>query len=93
MLYHALRSLATLKAYQAEYDMLQALLGQSFYRRGSRAKWYERRAIIEMTYLSKTDGEKRGQEVLWRAMNGVKEALLDEDTGIGMTLYALEGCS
>ena len=93
MLSHALRSLATLKAYQAEYEILQALLGQSFYRRGSRAKWYERRAIIEMMYLSKTDGEKRDQDILWRAMNGVKEALLDEDTGIGMTLYTLKGCS
>lgn len=69
---------------------MQALLGQSFYRRGSRAKWYERRAIIEMTYLSKADGEKRDQEILQRAMNGVKEALLDEDTGIGMILYALK---
>ncbi|KAF8726453.1 hypothetical protein AX14_007863 [Amanita brunnescens Koide BX004] len=82
MLHHALRSLATLKAYQAEHEILQALLGQDSYRRGSRARWYERRAILEMTQLSKADGGKRDQDVLWQAMNGVKEALLDEDTGI-----------
>lgn len=91
MLHHALRSLATLKAYQAEHEILQALLGQDSYRRGSRARWYERRAILEMTQLSKADGGKRDQDVLWQAMNGVKEALLDEDTGIGMTWYALRG--
>lgn len=87
MLHHALRSLATLKAYQAEYEILQALLGQKLYRRGSRAKWYERRAIIEMMYLSKVDGGKRDQHILRQAMDGVKEALLDEDTRIGTSIH------
>lgn len=86
MLHHASRSLATLKEYDAEYEILQALLGQRLYRRGSRAKWYERRAIIQMTYLCKPDGKKRDQNVLWQALDGVNEALLDEDTGIGVVL-------
>ncbi|KAK2466657.1 hypothetical protein APHAL10511_000915 [Amanita phalloides] len=82
MLHHALRALATLKEYQSEYDILQDLLGQTFYRRGSRAKWYERRAIIQTMYLCKVDGRQRDEDVLRQAMDGVKEALVDEDTGI-----------
>ncbi|KAF8630450.1 hypothetical protein AX17_005427 [Amanita inopinata Kibby_2008] len=82
MLHHALRSLATLKEYEEEHRMLQALLDQRFYLRGSRARWYERRAIIQMTYLCKREGRKRDHEVLRQAMEGVKEALMDEDTGI-----------
>ncbi|KAM6500213.1 VRR-NUC domain containing protein [Amanita muscaria] len=82
MLHHASRCFATFKEYQAEYDLIQDLLGQRFYRRGSRAKWYERRAILQMMYLSKTEGRKRDQDVLRQALVGVKEALADEDTGI-----------
>ncbi|PFH51675.1 hypothetical protein AMATHDRAFT_58424 [Amanita thiersii Skay4041] len=82
MLHHSVRSLATLKEYEAEYEILQALLGQRHYRRGSRARWYERRALIQMTYLCRTDEKKRDPEVLRQAMDGVKDALLDEDTGI-----------
>ncbi|RDB22242.1 Fanconi-associated nuclease 1 [Hypsizygus marmoreus] len=77
----AMRALATLKCYKEEAIVLQALLTQRHWRRGKRAKWYERLAIIQMQYLGKED-DGVVEDVLRQAMEGVLEALKDEDTGL-----------
>ncbi|KAG5653529.1 hypothetical protein H0H81_012470 [Sphagnurus paluster] len=80
-----MRALATLKLYQEELNVVEALLGQTFWRRGKRAKWYERRAILQTRYLcfEEHSGEKRTNiDVLHQAMAGLRQALEDEDTGI-----------
>jgi Fanconi-associated nuclease 1 len=76
-------ALRTLKDYQSEADVLEALLGQRYWRRRKRASWYERRAILQTKYLCWVDDVK-DDGVLFQAMEGVKEALKDEDTGLGM---------
>ncbi|KAF8077614.1 VRR-NUC domain-containing protein [Lyophyllum atratum] len=80
-----MRALATLQLHEEEAAVLEALLDQRFWRRGKRAKWYERRAILQMTYLCKYEDEevtKTDMTVLRRAVEGVHEALKDEDTGL-----------
>ncbi|KAG5644053.1 hypothetical protein DXG03_009205 [Asterophora parasitica] len=81
----AMRALATLKLYKQEAEALDALLDQPFWRRGKRAKWYERRGLIQMTYLCREEYLETGKtkaDVLYHAMEGVRQALEDEDTGI-----------
>jgi Fanconi-associated nuclease 1 len=75
-------ALRTLKDYKGEYEALEALLRQRYWRRRKRGTWYERRAILQTRYLCVVDGVK-DERVLFQAMDGVREALKDEDTGIG----------
>ncbi|KIY72043.1 hypothetical protein CYLTODRAFT_389217 [Cylindrobasidium torrendii FP15055 ss-10] len=76
-------ALGHLKEYQAEVDILNELLGQRHWRRGRRGRWYERRALVTITYLSKVEGKKRkNNTVLRRARAELVQALEDEDTHI-----------
>lgn len=79
----AQEALRTLKDYQGEVELLEALLGQKYWRRRKRGSWYERRAILQTRHLCWIDKVK-DDDVLFRAMEGVREALKDEDTGLGM---------
>jgi Fanconi-associated nuclease 1 len=67
----------TLKEYDRELDVLEALLSQRRWRRGRRGKWYERRALILMRYCDKTP------EILRRAVRGLLDSLNDQDTHLG----------
>ncbi|TFK36369.1 VRR-NUC domain-containing protein [Crucibulum laeve] len=74
----------SLKEYQAEFDTIQALLSQRFWRRGKRGKWYKRRALIQTDYLSKDPNvpKVKDRNILVQAYDGLLEALNDEDTGL-----------
>ncbi|KAK0482662.1 VRR-NUC domain-containing protein [Armillaria novae-zelandiae] len=75
------RALGQLKEYEAEVETLDELLGQRFWRRGKRGSWYDRRALVEITYLSKVEGKKsKSRPKLKIAMEHLKDALRDEDT-------------
>jgi Fanconi-associated nuclease 1 len=60
---------------------LEALLAQKRWRRGRRGRWYDRRALILTTHFPKDD-----LDIAKRAMQGVVEALLDNDTHISRCL-------
>ncbi|KAI0273485.1 hypothetical protein BC834DRAFT_210888 [Gloeopeniophorella convolvens] len=64
----------TLKEYDRELDVLEALLKQRRWRRGRRGKWYDRRALVLTRYGDKSI------ETLRHAMLGLIEALNDKDT-------------
>lgn len=72
----------TLKDHAREAQVLDALLGQRYWRRRKRGAWYDRRALLQTKYLCWVDGMKH-EDVLYEAMAGVYEALNDEDTGLG----------
>jgi hypothetical protein len=72
-----------LKEYEYQAEVINALLGQRLWRRGKRARWHERRAVLLTRYLCFDEEGKKKQHVLREAMRGVVEALRDEDTGIG----------
>ncbi|PBK93269.1 hypothetical protein ARMGADRAFT_966786 [Armillaria gallica] len=75
------RALGQLKEYEVEVETLDELLGQRFWRRGKRGSWYDRRALVEITYLSKVEGKKsKSRPKLKIAMEHLKDALRDEDT-------------
>jgi len=76
-------ALRTLKDFKAEAEVLEALLGQRHWRRRKRGTWYERRAILQTRHLCSVDGVK-DLRVLSQAMEGVREALKDGDTGLGI---------
>jgi fanconi-associated nuclease 1 len=76
-------ALRTLKDYQGEADVLEALLGQRHWRRRKRGTWYERRAILQTRHLCRVDDVK-DDSMLFEALAGVEEALKDEDTGLGI---------
>jgi hypothetical protein len=67
----------TLREYDRELEVLEALLTQRHWRRGRRGKWYERRALVLTRY-----GD-RSPETLMRAMRGLIDSLNDQDTHLG----------
>ncbi|KAI0306703.1 hypothetical protein B0F90DRAFT_1814554 [Multifurca ochricompacta] len=83
-------ALGTLKEYDRELEVLEALLNQRRWRRGRRGKWYERRALVLTRYGDKSP------ETLRRAMRGLIDSLHDRDThlvyrpGLSRRLTALE---
>ncbi|CAK5281849.1 unnamed protein product [Mycena citricolor] len=77
-----LEALATLKEFGVEKDMLDLLLSQTFWRRGSRGRWYDRRALVQMTYLHKNFDKTLNLDVLREARQGVILGLADKDTAI-----------
>ncbi|KAG6887392.1 hypothetical protein C0992_012438 [Termitomyces sp. T32_za158] len=80
---HAMQALAALKLYAEENTVVEALLQQPFWRQGRRARWYERRALLHTNYLCRDpdpEEKKKDLNVLHRAMEGIKEALNDEET-------------
>lgn len=83
MVYKATKALGPLKEYNLELQMIEELLSQRFWNRGRRGKLYERRAILlgHLTSKAVTAAEKK--DLLYRLAEGLKEALMDADTGIG----------
>ncbi|KAJ7018357.1 VRR-NUC domain-containing protein [Mycena alexandri] len=73
-------ALATLKEFACEKVLLDMLLGQRFWRLGSRGGWYERRALIQMTHLFKNSDGIKDMNVIRDARAGLQEALADDDT-------------
>ncbi|KDR73715.1 hypothetical protein GALMADRAFT_251523 [Galerina marginata CBS 339.88] len=82
MVHKASRALGTLKEYRAELKVLETLLAQRFWRRGKRAAWYERRAVVLGHLTSQAHSADEKRSLLLQNMEGIKEALLDDDTGI-----------
>lgn len=76
----ATRSFGPLGEYEDELMILNSLLSQKYWRRGKRAEWYVRRAIIQDHLRCRDKAQKVGLE---ESLRGLKEALLDKDTGIG----------
>jgi len=85
MVYKATKALGPLKSYDLELKVLQALLSQKIWMRGKRARWYERRAIVQGHLTRQVEGQDTKHSLLWQTMEGVKEALRDDDTGIGVS--------
>jgi Fanconi-associated nuclease 1 len=79
MIQKCAHALGVLKEYTRELQILDELLAQRFWRRGRRGKWYERRALILMVHCETRKEEQTSR----RAMEGVAEGLLDEDTHMG----------
>lgn len=75
-------ALGILKEYEEEEKVLDALLAQKRWRRGRRGGWYERRALILTYHYDKDD-----EVIARRAMEGIKEALLDDDTHTGSYFF------
>ncbi|KAI0784419.1 VRR-NUC domain-containing protein [Abortiporus biennis] len=69
-------ALGILKEYDEELRVLDALLCQKRWRRGRRGKWHERKALILMTHMGKSE------EISRKALEAVIEALKDDDTHI-----------
>ncbi|KAF9561143.1 hypothetical protein CPC08DRAFT_635815 [Agrocybe pediades] len=81
MVHKASASLVTLKDHERHLEVIESLLSQKYWRRGKRAAWYERRAII-LGHLVKSAANAHEKDKLrFKTMTGIKEALLDEDTG------------
>ncbi|KAJ6589891.1 VRR-NUC domain-containing protein [Mycena vulgaris] len=78
------QALATLKEFAEEKEVLDLLLAQRFWRRGRRARWYDRRALLQMNYLYKDSDGKKDMNVLRDARDGIIEALEDDDTATVM---------
>lgn len=78
-------ALSTLKEYAFELEVREMLLAQRLWRRNRRAGWYDRRALLQMTYLHKDSDGKNNMEVLRDARDGIIEALGDNDTATGMS--------
>lgn len=92
MVEKAVAAFAALHEYSEELEVLETLLAQRFWRRGKRGRWYERRALILTTHLSKVvEGEKKKTipAVLHRARQGLIEALEDDATHLGSFLLEL----
>lgn len=64
-----------LKEYNTELAIISELLQQTHWRKGKRATWYERRAVILERYIKPYDFEV--------VKNGILQALADGFTGIG----------
>ena len=70
-------ALGTLKRYNEELDVLDALLAQRRWRRGRRGGWHERKALILMTHMGK------GVLTYEKARLAVIDGLEDDDTHMG----------
>ncbi|KAF9447872.1 hypothetical protein P691DRAFT_705955 [Macrolepiota fuliginosa MF-IS2] len=73
MVYKAARAFGTLKEWSTELAILEKLLEQTHWRKGKRAAWYDRRAIVLGQYI------KPDHEIL---RDCILQALADEYTGI-----------
>lgn len=81
----ATHSFGPLKGYEDELMVLNCLLSQKYWRRGKRAGWYVRRAIIQ-GHLWLRDKDNK---VLLESIQGIREALSDEDTGMGESCFSV----
>jgi Fanconi-associated nuclease 1 len=76
-------ALGILKEYEYELEVLEVLLSQRRWRRGSRGAWHDRRALIFMTHLKGKD------EAIQRALDAVMEGLKDDDTHTSLFLIPI----
>lgn len=83
MLGKAKSVLGPLKEYEQELEILDFMLSQKFWRRGKRADWYRRKAIIYGHLIRQADTKDKKWELQRLSMLGLRAALLDEDVGIG----------
>ncbi|KAF5358415.1 hypothetical protein D9756_001293 [Leucocoprinus leucothites] len=74
MAHKAATAYGSLKEHHKELAILVDLLEQTHWRKGKRATWYERRALILEKYICPTDYET--------IKNGILQALADEYTGL-----------
>lgn len=86
MVHKASRSFGPLKEYELELEILDTLLKQRFWCRGKRGKWYTRRAIVLGHLVKATNIEERKVELNHRMLDGLADALLDDDTGLGIVI-------
>ncbi len=85
MVYKATKVFGPLQEFELELETLDALLDQRFWGRGKRARWYTRRALV-LKHLAAMEQDKTKKGALHlRSLEGIKTALLDDDTGIGMS--------
>jgi len=83
MVHKASQVLGPLKEYELEVETLDTLLEQRFWCRGKRAKWYTRRAVVLQHLAAAEKHPEKKRDIQWRSLEGIKTALLDDDTGIG----------
>jgi len=79
MIHKAATAYGTLKEHHIELAIIEELLNQTYWRKGKRATWYERRALILEKYIS------ADYELI---KNGILQALADDFTGISMILHS-----
>lgn len=75
-------ALSILKKHNKELEVYEALLAQTRWRRARRGGWYDRRALL-LTFHRAGNGTK-GEDLDNRALEGIKHALMDDDTNTGM---------
>ena len=81
MLRKCLQPLGQAKEWERELSIIQRLLDQRMWLRGKRGKLYERRAILQMHL------HKNNPQYLQDALEGVREALKDDDTHLGLWYF------
>lgn len=72
-----------MKEYESELAVVNDLLSQPFWRRGKRSAWYDRRAIIQGHLTRAAESKEAKHDLQWQTLEGVKKALMDEDTSLG----------
>ncbi|CAA7270985.1 unnamed protein product [Cyclocybe aegerita] len=82
MLYKATKVLGPSKKYELELKIIESLLSQRHWHRGRRGSWYERRAVVIGHLIRGTKDAQEKEELRRRTLEGVKEALRDDDTHI-----------
>lgn len=87
MVYKAIKALGPLKEYELELQMLEHLLSQQFWSRGKRGNLYERRAIVLGHLKARAASASDKTDVLYKLLEGLKEGLMDSDTGIGTSPF------
>ncbi|PPQ99096.1 hypothetical protein CVT24_009363 [Panaeolus cyanescens] len=77
LVYKCTAAYGPLKEYHKELEVLEMLLAQKHWRKSKRGEWYERRAVI---YGHLARGPEKAA-YLSQSLEGLKAALMDEDTG------------
>ncbi|OMH84222.1 Fanconi-associated nuclease-like protein [Zancudomyces culisetae] len=77
---YIMKSMATLKDFKGESEILKKLLEQKWYRRVKEGKWYKRLALIQYNYLF--DSEANSIEVLLECRDTCIRAILNSNTSV-----------
>lgn len=88
MLCKAISALGPLKEYEKEQEILNFLLSQRFWRRGKRAQWHRRRAIVQGHLIAQAVSQEKKFELRVQCMVWLRDSLLDDDVGIGMCRFS-----
>ncbi|CAO1621235.1 unnamed protein product [Jaminaea pallidilutea] len=73
VVYKGTTILARFKMHDREEEVLKALLGQHYFRRGKRGEWYDRLALITAMYAFPNDKLKGKMEALKIAVAGIED--------------------